>query len=592
MTHEEELRFLEEMIEDMKDQGDDNPEAKAKREAQIAKMEASREAYKKFREFIVDGLQNDTITVSGDTSHMSIAHYLKTFAKRHENRKYDFQDHDVNFRDAMRVIDRYFSGMSSMTVFMKLINAGHTIDEVIAGNVELKGTNSEAKCYDCCEPLSVTVKGNTIHFASAKGACQSNRYFTVDIDFPTGEVVYGDWPDRFSEMEGEGFFARGDADINYMIGERKTAEEMAKFSILHMFVGNSCPRLGFNPITNAIHIGRTTEYIEYEGDDPEGMDEERDIPELAGFNELGYFCTDLWWVTMVDKSLYDQMLAKLPKKRDKRYYSKKLDVAKITPGRYRFTACYGMDPDLDDAHDTTTYVRAEYLGPCTTTLTLKNAMNDRIILTPKQMVIKDVGRWPELYAGQYEQSRFRVMDQIFNVNGNGIRSKADFLAYISVPAGTPISDVVPPDTAVKPKWGDDVRAPYPNFQTRYSLVGDCPMKDIPTDWLEEMIWFYNECINFFNGPNVSAYSHAYPCTSTIGSSLESWTESLAKRRKEGQTDAEHYAAITKDYECEFNGDVEEFVKRRWATELARIMSFINDTIAAAEKELKKRKKTK
>ena len=391
------------------------------------------------------------------------------------------------------------------------------------------------------------------HVGSAE-AHESSGEFFVDIDFPTGEVVYADWPDRFSEIRDEGYLYDNDGSvsINFPEGQRLVSEEFAKQGVLHMYVGNSCPGLYINPDNHRIRIGKTSK----------------------GYKKVGYFCTDLWWVTMLDKSRYEEMLSKLPRERSERYHINDVVTTKIKPGRYRF---FTVPQSEDSDHQKRLFVRATYIGPCGEIPKLQHVSDRRLLLTPKQMLSYQDREYSS------KSTRFIVMDQLFNVIGNGIKSKGSFLTHISVPRGAVIPDTVLQDEVEELSGEAEVVVPYPNFEKRYSLIGVVPVKDIPTEWLEEMAWFYNECFAFFDGPNVSEYAKAYP-SKNGRANVELW-EGIVERYKEGRTEAEFHSKWIMDYGVEYTGDIDKFLTLRWEKELARIHRFINETLAEIYAEL-------
>ena len=95
---------------------------------------------------------------------------------------------------------------------------------------------------------------------------------------------------------------------------------------------------------------------------------------------------------------------------------------------------------------------------------------------------------------------------------------------------------------------------------------------------------------FFTGDKVGHYHGAYPSTTkTAGCEMTEWVQALDRRRKEGQTEAEFNAQVSKDYECDYHGDLEDFLSRKWAKELGEIMAFIAETLDTLHGELTRRK---
>lgn len=525
----------------------------------------------RLRNHLSDIIENRTFTITGDTGHLSIKDILKQAENIDQPKEYDFQEDNVHEQKFLRSV------MYIAPDILGFMTSIEEMEECIAGEKAITfKPRYDGRCYDCAKQIRMTLKGNHIHLDCAS-ACDNNSEFSVEIDFPTGEVVFADWPDRFSEIVDAGFIDDGDdgESINYLKGQRQRSEVFERQGIFHQCVGNSSPSWWYNESTNQIQIGN-------------GYDEETDkeiVPE--GFGPMGHFCTDLWWVTMLDKSLYDELISKLEEPRSNKYYQKTLEVAKIKPGRYRFTS---VPRDLDnDNYGATVYTKAEYIGPCTGTTKVKFVTDDKKILTPRQFMVKKANSCTKLYEGDYEELRFVQMDYLFNSIGNGIRSKGEFLKHISVPNGTELSEEIPAESSEPRPWPKSERSPYPNFQKQYSTFWEVPRDVFTLEWLEELKWFYNKCLEFFNSDKVGHYSGAFPSMGSNGYTVKSQEEAFNRHRKEGQTDAEWMASITKAWECEFDGDVEAFCHRNWGQKRVKIFAFIDETLKEIDKEIEARK---
>lgn len=278
---------------------------------------------------LTDITKKRTIVLTGDTDHLSIAHIIhKLFAKIDEPKKYDFQDDDVNERDFLRSL------LYCVPSYIMRGDITQQLSDAIDGKEWLElPVSREYKCYDCAQPLKLSFKGNEVRITSEK-ACYHNHTFTIEVDFPTGEVVFDDWPARFSEARDAGFIMepKDGESVNYLKGRRAATDSYAKQQIVHHFVGNTCPTFFVNKETGAIQIGSRWDEEQDEHVTPKGME------------DVGCFCTDLWWVTMLDRKFYDDIVTKLPGNKSDKYYSKELHITHIPPGRYRFT-CYGRTDD-------------------------------------------------------------------------------------------------------------------------------------------------------------------------------------------------------------------------------------------------------
>lgn len=169
-----------------------------------------------------------------------------------------------------------------------------------------------------------------------------------------------------------------------------------------------------------------------------------------------------------------------------------------------------------------------------------------ILLTPEQFVYKKIIKLPSLYAtyDNIDQSRYSIMDQLFNVLGNGIYTLEEFLEEISSEE-LPNKDralyllqsnlyyameglefdryesflVVPEIEKINYKnitrWLDigKIRSwnPYPNFNKKYSIVWQSDfIKNIPIDWVKEAKIFYYTCLQYFIFSNIDQkrYHHS------------------------------------------------------------------------------------
>jgi hypothetical protein len=506
------------------------------------------------------------LTVTGDKSHLSIESLIKSYADIDKPRDYDFQSED-HYEESFL---RFLNGFGFPDLFSIHLSGEKTIAAIQGEEPQTLSLGYEGRCYDCGEKLQVTICGTNIDYSAKTGECKSNRVFDVEIDFPTGEVVFGDWPDRFSEVAAAGMLPTKSYDVNRLVGCRQTTDGYVPYQVFHHSVGNTCPPWFYDPETQQIQIGGGA----YDEDEDE-------YTAPNGFVKQGYFCTDLWWVTMLDKKFYDAMIARLTGDRDPDYYEKEVETATIAPGRYRFTA------HARTSDDRNIYATAVRIGECSGKEPLLDNMVGRRFLSPLEYVRHSVFQtWNILITEKEANHRlFNDIDNIFNCIGNGIRNKGEFFSHISVAADGEIPAIAPPGSE-KNKQTYPRPAPYPNFQENYSLLYEMDIKDIPTDWLEAALWFYQESEQYFLHGDTSGYSYAYP--SSRKDSEAGYEERFSSYRKEGMTEEEWHAAISKAYECSYDGDLPDFLTRRWAKEKDRILAFITKTIDMLKTELDKR----
>lgn len=252
------------------------------------------------------------------------------------------------------------------------------------------------------------------------------------------------------------------------------------------------------------------------------------------------------------------------------------------------------------------------------------------LLTPTKAVNLAINQYPSLYASAgFELAKLRVYDHIFNVIGNGIRDTDEFLEHMkdrrkgvqTPPAkylsgerlyygyteteefgdgdykivmptsGSSLDEVfTEAEKADHPevkKWlGFDVVqdfVPYPNFKKDYSTVWQIDTAVLTEEWIDEIIWFYRKCEEFFDGPNVSEYSYAVTKNlKKLERQIKEQEQFFERYKNETNSEEEYWAAITKNWQCEYLGDTLDFIQRRWKKDHDRIRAFITETITMLE----------
>ena len=234
-----------------------------------------------------------------------------------------------------------------------------------------------------------------------------------------------------------------------------------------------------------------------------------------------------------------------------------------------------------------------------------------MMLSPEQYVYNQVASYPSLYhANSYDAAAKRVFDQLFNVIGNGVDlpdeldrpivdqvEVAKFLRGENVYYGyTEVENLghgviipkrssddnylvcVESEKALHPEvllWIDCKEypwTPYPNFEKKYSTVYEPEFKDLGKEWIEAAIWFYEECVKFFNN-TPELYAYAYPRKSQR--ETDNRLYDMRVRLQSYKSNEE----ISEAYECEFDGDIDKFLRLRWEKELSRIDRFISETLS-------------
>lgn len=249
-------------------------------------------------------------------------------------------------------------------------------------------------------------------------------------------------------------------------------------------------------------------------------------------------------------------------------------------------------------------------------------------MTPEQYVQNQILEYPSLYAcSSFEESKFRIFDQLFNAIGNGISSKTfkkivedDFVlseqdieklkeytstddfaygytedqlvewngqkvpnmyigtTFIIVPQSK--QEQYPHIAHWVPFSSNHRYQMHSNFDKEYSLCWDGKYtKYLNKEWIESLIWFYEKCHDLFNKENIAEYySSAFPETTEKKTQI---------RIRDFLSFIKDYSneKVSKEYGLEYYGDPDEFLRRRWNIEKIRIIKFIEKTLKKLNKKL-------
>lgn len=171
--------------------------------------------------------------------------------------------------------------------------------------------------------------------------------YSMDIAFPTGELICDDGlpyrRDIFKDISNK------DYNINASKGIYDTIIDYAKENVLHIFVGNTCPSVWLKDndklaIGNSYEDGECTcGSIDYKS----CTCESKEINPLDG-KDISFICTDLWWASVVDVSIYKKLL--IDTFGEEKGLTKLSEIKKIKtrikPGIYRCTY-YKDSPNYD-----------------------------------------------------------------------------------------------------------------------------------------------------------------------------------------------------------------------------------------------------
>jgi hypothetical protein len=248
------------------------------------------------------------------------------------------------------------------------------------------------------------------------------------------------------------------------------------------------------------------------------------------------------------------------------------------------------------------------------------------IFTPTDYVKAAVIKHPSLYASaNFETTKFKVFDQLFNTIGNGIkgwhgfvkeiavrdinldraavftRGEKIFYGYVGITKLAEVrsslafqSILAESEKAEHPEitfWMESSHSdmtladvcPYPCFDEKYSLLYELDISRLTPEWIQEIIWFYEECQQFFNDDKRwPKYSNAYPNEEKY---YDTHVKDNIDRRINECIKAGTIDVLFSEYGVKYTGDLEDFLVRRWNMKHTKIKTFIERTLAKLKAEL-------
>jgi hypothetical protein len=233
--------------------------------------------------------------------------------------------------------------------FTALMNAGnlpyHSIDQGMSC-----GKTGEYIAVDIqgWVPILGTVKTGGFKPVEPITVAETNK--TTTVNFPTGDLVAMDWFRDSADGFTNYFNAKGDGDlpsVNSEAGVCKSTEFYAALGMAHVFVGNSSPNIFTRKKDSMIVAG--SNWREYNADmsarysddeDDEGEDYDTATNSSPkGMKDQGTVCTDLWWVSIIDRQTLTELLVEQlgedSREEIKEFVSSEFDVnIKVKPGKY------------------------------------------------------------------------------------------------------------------------------------------------------------------------------------------------------------------------------------------------------------------
>lgn len=243
---------------------------------------------------------------------------------------------------------RYTAGHFHTAFYMKEKGRDRTSD---SGEME----SDFIHCHTCGEPIvmmlskdgkSIRVRGiGDRKLEHCKYEDAAKREFYIELDCPSGEFIIandlrhnltqdGECREVFEEPNKD----RSGPDLNTFAGQMQFTQGYAAQGLGLIEVGNTSPSVIQNSPTKLM-IGSFSEDAE---------DDDGKSP-----NEIGSICTDLWWYSIIDRSLFEEKFKMTPDEYDTAYHATGawLDLirAKVTPGHYRISSRHHIvDEDSED----------------------------------------------------------------------------------------------------------------------------------------------------------------------------------------------------------------------------------------------------
>lgn len=231
--------------------------------------------------------------------------------------------------------ERSFKNIFSLAVFISL----STNEKVV---YPIKGIFT---CWNCGQNVKLLFDGKKIYEEEVL-SCFNDRVYSFDIQVPSGKLLLNDWIAYGNEIFGE-----QNENVNYLIGKYNQSKNYAKFNCLHMFVGNTCPKVMQNG--NTIYI-ENPGYIE---------ETDEEVFTDKSFVKKGYICTDLWWTTGIDLEYYYGLLnftfgKDMRRNKNVRDTINNGVVLNVEPGKYRCTSYYDTF-DEDNYEEPQIFIKIE-----------------------------------------------------------------------------------------------------------------------------------------------------------------------------------------------------------------------------------------
>lgn len=236
---------------------------------------------------------------------------------------------------------------------------------------EGKLIKSAGLCHGCGEFVALIFTGTKVIPGRFKNQeieeffnCNKpKKEFSVEINFPTGELICDDYPMYAKELFKKE--SNTEHSLNSLKGIYETTMNFAKKNVLNVYVGNSCPDVWVKN-NDKLAIGNSYEKDNCTCDSDNYINCECEYIELTPINgeSIATICTDLWWATVVDVGTYRNLLVEEfgEIEGEKMLDNIKKCNTKIKPGVYRCTYFNGSANDYTyEKEEPVMYCKIEWI---------------------------------------------------------------------------------------------------------------------------------------------------------------------------------------------------------------------------------------
>lgn len=126
--------------------------------------------------------------------------------------------------------------------------------------------------------------------------------------------------------------------------------------------------------------------------------------------------------------------------------------------------------------------------------------------------------------------------------------------------------------------------PYPNFEKAYSLVYKVDLKEYDPSWTIAAIQYYSAMEQWFKSNSACDYLPHATHLKDMQAAIRSYEEAFKYYGNAATTVEERNANISSAYGIPFDGNIEQFIRTRWDSELGRIKEFITETLVMLQRQ--------